>query len=394
MRGCAVKATAQIAAGVATAVERCRRAPNSHYIRGRRPEFPSSAESDTIGIIDAFPHHKSPMDTPMLVLARHDVEQLLTMPDAIAAVEEGFRQLALGNVTMPQRLATTVQPHNGIHLAMPAFVGGAGAEAGTLTIKIVTVYGDNPTRYDEPTIQGVVLLHDARTGRPLALMDAEHLTAMRTGAASGVATRYLARPDAASVLVFGAGAQAGTQLLAVAAVRPVRHVTVVALNPDGGQGFADRMAAQLGVPVVPAREVQSAVANADIICTATTSTTPLFDGAWLAPGTHVNAIGAYMRTMRELDTTTIQRARVFVDGRQAAQTEAGDIVIPIAEGAITFDHMAGELGGVVTGQVQGRTSPDEITVFKSVGMAVQDAVAAARVYARARERGMGQAIHL
>lgn len=129
----------------------------------------------------------------MLVLSRHDVEKLLTMVDAIAAVEEGYRQLASGNVTMPQRVATNVEPHNGIHLAMPAFVGGRGDEPGTLAIKIVTVFSDNPTRYGEPTIQGVVLLHDARTGKPLALMDAEQLTAMRTGAASGVATKLLAR---------------------------------------------------------------------------------------------------------------------------------------------------------------------------------------------------------
>jgi ornithine cyclodeaminase/alanine dehydrogenase len=330
----------------------------------------------------------------MLILSRHDVEALITMPDAIAAVEEGFRQLALGNVTMPQRLATTIQAHNGLHLSMPAFVGGAGQDPGTLTIKIVTVYGDNPARYGEPTIQGVVLLHDAATGRPLALMDAEQLTAMRTGAASGVATRHLARADAATATIFGAGAQAGTQLMAVCAVRPIQRAWVVALNPDGGQGFADRMAAHLGIPVTPTKDVAAAVAGADVICTATTSTTPLFDGAWLSPGTHINAIGAYTRTMRELDTTTIRRSRVIVDGRQAAQTEAGDIVIPIAEGAITLDHIAGELGGVVHGLTVGRTSPEEITVFKSVGMAVQDAVAAAAVYARARTAGIGTEIAL
>ena len=158
----------------------------------------------------------------MLILSRHDVEQVLTMPAAIAAVAAGFRQLAAGGVTMPQRLATPVAPHNGVHLAMPAFVAG---EPGALTIKIVTVFNDNPRR-GEPTIQGVVLVHEPATGKPLALMDAEHLTAMRTGAASGVATEQLARRDAATATIFGAGAQAGTQLAAVCAVRPIRRAFV------------------------------------------------------------------------------------------------------------------------------------------------------------------------
>ena len=325
----------------------------------------------------------------MLILTRHDVESLLTMPDAIDAVAEGFRQLAAGAVEMPQRLATTVAPYNGIHLSMPAFVAG---DPGTLTIKVVTVYNDNRTVYDLPTIHAVLLLHDARTGKPLALMDAEHLTAMRTGAVCGVATRLMARPEASVVTLFGAGIQAGPQLLAMAAVRPIRQVYVVALGDSAA--FAAQMRAALGIPVEIAGDVQAAVEQADIICTATNSAAPLFDGRWLRPGTHINAIGAYTRTTRELDTETVRRSRVIVDRRQAAQAEAGDIVIPTQEGAIGPDHVAGELAEVVTGALAGRRSADEITLFKSVGLALQDAMSAALVYARAVEAAIGHSVDL
>jgi ornithine cyclodeaminase/alanine dehydrogenase len=316
------------------------------------------------------------------------------MPDAIAAVEAGFRQLAAGAVEMPQRLATVIAPHNGIHLAMPAFVAGdpAGADPGTLSIKVVTVYNDNREKYNLPTIHAVLLLHDARTGQVLALMDAEHLTAIRTGAVSGVATQWLARADASVLTLFGAGVQAGAQLLAMAAVRPLQQVYVVGLGDT--RPFCARMTAQLGIPVTPAADRRAAVAAADLICTATNSSTPLFDGAWLRPGVHINAIGAYTKTTRELDSETVRRSRVVVDRRQAAQVEAGDIVIPMQEGVIDAEHVVGELAEVVTGVVAGRTTQQEITLFKSVGLALQDAVTAALVYQRALAQGRGQIVTL
>lgn len=327
----------------------------------------------------------------MLVLSRHDVEQLLTMRDALAAVEEGFRQLAQGHVVMPQRAATSIAPYNGLHLSMPAFVGG---DIGALTIKIVTVYGDNPAKHNLPTIQGLLLVHDAQTGQVLALMDAEHLTATRTGAASGVATQALARPDAETVTLFGAGALGPGQLAAVCAVRPIRRAYVITRTGDKDADFCNRIATELGIEVHATRNTQHAVTQADIICTATNSPTPLFRGEWVRPGTHINAVGAYTRAMRELDTTTIQRSRVFVDYQPAAGTEAGDIIIPIAEGAVTKEHIVGALGEVLNGTVRGRTSPEEITVFKSVGLAMQDAVTAARLYTKAVALGLGNQIQL
>jgi ornithine cyclodeaminase/alanine dehydrogenase len=330
----------------------------------------------------------------MLILSRADVESVLTMADTLAAVEEGFRRLAAGQVVMPQRAVTPVAPHHGLHLAMPAFAVGDQGDPGALTVKIVTVYGDNTNRDGLPTIQGVLLYHDAATGQPLALMDAEAITALRTGAASGVATRYLARPDAASVTLFGAGGQAAAQLEAMCAVRPIRRATVLTRTGRKDAAFCAAMSAKLGIEVVPARDPAAAVATAEIICTATDSPTPLFDGAWLRPGTHINAVGAFRRTMRELDTATVRRSRVIVDHHSAAQAEAGDILLAIAEGAITYAHVAGELGQVVRGELPGRTRDDELTLFKSVGLAVQDAMTAAVVYARATAQGIGYQVDL
>lgn len=330
----------------------------------------------------------------MLILSRADVEHLLTMPIALDAMDEAFRRLAAGQVVMPQRAATPVAPHNGLHLSMPAFVQGnvdpaAAGEAGVLSIKIVTVFGDNPVRYGQPTIQGLLLLHDARTGAALALMDAEHLTAMRTGAAAGVATRLLAREDASTVTIFGAGAQAGPQLMAVCAVREIRQVYVVTRSGRRDEPFCAAMGDVLGVEVTPMRDVRAAVEAADIICTATNSPTPLFPGEWLRPGVHINAVGAYTRTMRELDGVAVGRARVVVDHLSAAQAEAGDILLGQAEGKIGADHVVGGLGQLLMGEIVGRTSPDEITLFKSVGLAMQDAVVSSHVYQLAVQQGIG-----
>ncbi len=327
----------------------------------------------------------------MLILSSHDVEALLTMEDALTAVEEGFRQLALGKVAMPQRNATTVAPHNGLHLAMPAYVGG---DVDALTVKIVTVYGENLPKYNLPTIQGVLLVHDARTGQVLALLDAEHLTATRTGAASGVATKYLARADAATVTLFGAGALGPGQLAAVCAVRPVKRVYLITRSGDKDAVFCAQMSEQLAVEVTATRNTQHAIEHSDIICTATNSPTPLFDGHWLKPGTHINAVGAYTSKMRELDTATIQRSRVFVDHHEAARAEAGDLCIPIANGDLTYDHVAGELGAVIAGALPGRTGDDEITLFKSVGLALQDAVTAKGIYLAALAQKIGTEVAL
>jgi alanine dehydrogenase len=327
-----------------------------------------------------------------LLLTRKDVEKVLTMKDTIAAVEEGFRQLALGNVIMPQRTAIRISQHHGIHLGMPAYVGGTG-NGGALALKVVTVYPDNPSKYNMPTTIGTLLLNDPRSGALVAILDAGFLTAMRTGAVSGVATKYLARDDAHSVGVFGAGVQARTQLMAMCEVRPIDRVSVFDPWQEGRDKFAAEMSKRLAIPVEPTEDPRACVDN-DIVVAASSSGEPIFDGAWLAPGTHVNGIGSHSPDTRELDTITVQRAKVVPDLAAACLVEAGDLIIPLREGAITEDHIHASLGEVVAGMKPGRESDEEITVFKSVGLAVQDAATAAQVYDLARGAGVGVEIEI
>jgi alanine dehydrogenase len=322
-----------------------------------------------------------------LLLTRKDVENVLTMKDAIAAVEDGFRQLALGNVIMPQRTAIRIPEYHGLHLGMPAYVGG-GEGGGSLALKAVTVYPDNPSEYGLPTTLGTLLLHDPRTGALVALMDAGFLTAMRTGAASGVATKYLAQDDARSVGVFGAGVQARTQLMATCEVRAIERATVYDLGREAREAYASEMSERLSISVETTDDPRIC-AEQDVIVAASSSRTPVFDGAWLKPGTHINGIGSHSPDARELDTKTVQRAKVVPDYTDACLAEAGDLIIPIQEGAITEDHIHASLGEVVAGLKPGRESAEEITLFKSVGLAVQDAATAAQVYELAQAAGVG-----
>jgi alanine dehydrogenase len=327
-----------------------------------------------------------------LLLTRKDVQAVLTMEEAIAAVEEGFRQLALGNVVMPQRTVIPVPAHHGIHLAMPAYVGGA-EEGGSLAVKVVTVYHDNPSQYGLPTTLGTLLLNDPRTGALVAIMDAGFLTAMRTGAASGVATKYLARERASSAGVFGAGVQARTQLMAVCAVRPIERAVVYDLSRELRDKYAAEMSGQLSIPVEAVDDPRACV-QSDVLVAASSSGTPVFKGAWLAPGTHINGIGSHTPGTRELDTETVRRAKVVPDYLPACLAEAGDLILPLQEGAITENHFHASLGDVVAGLKPGRESAEEITLFKSVGLAVQDAVTAARVYQLAQAAGVGVQIEV
>jgi alanine dehydrogenase len=295
-----------------------------------------------------------------LLLSRQDVQTVLTMQATIEAVEEAFRQQALGNVVMPLRTAIRIPAYKGLHLGMPAYIGG---ETDAL-------------------------------GAPLAIMDAGFLTAMRTGAVSGVATKYLARRDASVVGVFGAGVQARTQLMAVCEVRPITQALVLDVSPDAQCVYCEEMSAQLGFDVVPEDDARELVETADILVAASSAHEPLFDGAWLQPGTHINGIGSHSPGARELDTTTIQRSKVVVDLREAALAEAGDLMMPIEEGAITADHIHASLGEVVAGQRPGRESEEEISLFKSVGLALQDVSTAVQVYRLALEQGVGQEVRL
>lgn len=326
-----------------------------------------------------------------LLLSRDDVARVLTMPDCIAAVEGAFAALARGEADMPQRAVIKVPDHHGLFLGMPAYLGG---DQECLGLKVVTVYPDNPGKHDLPTTLGTLMLCDPTTGAVNAIMDAGYLTAVRTGAASGVATRHLAREEAEVCVVFGAGVQARQQLIAVNHVRPLRRALVIDQDADAAARFAADLAPQLDVPIEVSRDPADAVAGADIVVTATSSPTPVLLGEWLRPGTHINNIGSHSPTTRELDTATVARSFYVADLREANLVEAGDLLIPIAEGALTADHIQASLGEVVIGQKPGRTDDEQITLFKSGGLAVQDVSTARAVLAAARAQGIGVEVAL
>ena len=326
-----------------------------------------------------------------LVLTRKDVEELLTMKEAMSAVEEAFRQYTLGQAIMPLRSVIRIPDYNGINLAMPAYVGG---DLDALGLKVVSVYGDNPKKYGLPAVLATVVLNDPKTGDLLAIMDGAWLTAMRTGAVSGVATRYLAREDAKTAAVFGAGVQACTQLMAVCEAREIRLARVYDPLSELQNRYCQEMSERLGIEVVPVPGPRAAVEGSDVIIAASSARTPVFEGEWLSPGTHVNGIGSHTPTTRELDTATIVRSKLVVDQREAALAEAGDVIIPINEGHVTADHIHAELGEVVAGLKEGRTNEAEITAFKSVGLAIQDVATATRVYQLAKDKGAGTTLSL
>jgi ornithine cyclodeaminase/alanine dehydrogenase len=329
-----------------------------------------------------------------LLLTRRDVESVLTMKEAIAAVEAGLIQLAAGKAIMPQRTAIRLSDPHGLHLGMPAYIGGAtGADPGTLALKVVTVFPDNPARHQLPTTIGTILLNDARSGRLLAILDAGFLIAMRTGAASGVATKYLAREDARTAGIFGAGVQARAQLSAVCEVRRLERAVVCDPAGEVRGRFASEMQAQLGIAVTATDRAEECL-ECDIVIAATSSVTPIFDGTKLRPGTHLNAIGSHAPNARELDTEAIRRATVVADYKPACLAEAGDLLIPMKEGVITEDHIRASIGEIAAGAKPGRTSREEITLFKSVGLAVEDAATAARVYELATAAGVGREIEV
>ena len=315
------------------------------------------------------------------LLRAADLAVSCPMPDAISAVADGFVALSGGQATVPVRLSIPLR-HDAVALTMPA----ALANASCYSVKVVTVAPRNALA-GRPAVLATVLLGDAGTGELLALLDGTALTALRTGAAGGVAARALSRSTAARVALFGAGAQARAQLLALAAVRRITDVRVVTRDPGHATAlrtWAAHEPALGGIAIHPSAP-REAVADADIIVTATSSPTPVFQGAWLAVGAHVTAVGSFTPDMRELDEETLHGARLVVDQRAAALAEAGELRGRRADEVV-------ELGEILSGRAPGRSGDRERTVFKSVGNAIQDLVVAARAFERARELGIGEEI--
>jgi ornithine cyclodeaminase len=326
----------------------------------------------------------------MRILTADDVRRAVTMPAAIDAVAGAFAQLSTGNATAPLRLPISQEAHRSHTFFMPALL----AQSGGLGLKVVSVFPENGPRHGLPSIHAIVVLIEAATGRPAAVLDGAYLTALRTGAASGAATRALARPDSRVLAIFGAGAQAPHQVEAVCAVRPIERVLIV----NRGRERAERLAATLqsrGVPaaIEIAPSAEAALAAADVVCCATSSPTPLFADAAVRPGTHINGVGSFTPQMAEVPPETIGRARVVVDQRAAAWHESGDLVNARAAGLLDEDRVV-ELGEVIAGAAPGRANADEITFFKSVGNAVQDIAVGQIAVAEAERLGLGVEIVL
>jgi ornithine cyclodeaminase/alanine dehydrogenase-like protein (mu-crystallin family) len=328
----------------------------------------------------------------MRILSRANVQKSLALSEAIAIVRDAFAQLSTHQATVPVRVPISIPQHDGIILFMPAHLHTSDA----LAVKIVSVHNQNPAK-NLPLIHALVVVMDATTGKPLAAMEGGYLTALRTGAGSGVATDLLARRDAKVAAIFGAGVQGRMQLRAIAAVRQLERVYVYDAIPSQIEKFIADVRNTPGIPsdLRAAAFPRDAVREADIICTATTSTLPVFDGNDLKPGVHINAIGAYTPTMREVDEITLTRAsKIVIDHRASALAEAGDLLIAIKNGAITEANIYAEIGEIAAGKKPGREREDEITFYKSVGNAVQDASVARAIYDAAVREGLGVEVEL
>jgi ornithine cyclodeaminase/alanine dehydrogenase-like protein (mu-crystallin family) len=326
----------------------------------------------------------------MRILTGDDVRRAVPMPAAIDAVAAAFAQIATGEALVPLRVPIGQERHSSHTFFMPALLGASGG----LGMKVVSVFPHNAERHGLPSIHALVVLVDSQTGRPAAVLDGTYLTALRTGAASGAATRALARPDARVLALFGAGAQAPHQVTAVCAARPIERVLIVNRTRERAEKLAEALrAGGLAAEVSLAESPAAALREADVVCCATSSATPVFDDADLRPGTHINGVGSFTPRMAEVPAATIGRARVFVDQRAAAWAESGDL-LAAREAGVLDDGRVTELGAVIAGRARGRSDENEITFFKSVGNAVQD-IAVGQVALEAAARlGLGVEVAL
>lgn len=324
----------------------------------------------------------------MLILNADDVRKALPMNEAIEAMKKAYASLSEGMAVMPLRTRLPIPNKEALSLFMPAYVTTQDGSA--LAIKVVSLFPTNPAR-GLAYIQAAVLVFDTETGQATALLEGSSLTAIRTGAAGGAAIDLLARPESRVVAVFGAGAQGRTQLEAACTVRRIETAFIYDADPNKANAFEEEMKGKGSIPddLRVASSAKEAVKNADIICTATTSLKPVFDDQYVKPGTHISAVGSYTPDMQEAPAETLQRAKIFVDSRIASLEEAGDLIQPIRAGLFDESHICGELGEVVLGRISGRQSQEDVTYFKSVGVAVQDAMAAQVALDNARKMNIG-----
>jgi len=321
------------------------------------------------------------------ILRAADVHALLPMAECIDLMHRTMSAVSEGRVVLPLRSVLMMPGDLGMMGNMPGYLG----EPECFGVKLVSLMPRNkPPQYSSHL--GIVLLFEVEHGQPVALLDAAEITAVRTAAASGLATRLLARPDASSLAILGAGEQASSHLAAMLAVRQLRRIRVWSRDPDKAAAFAKAEGAKHGVTIEVASTVQEAVKQAEIICTVTKAREPILFGEWIEPGTHLNVVGSSVATTAEIDIPTVVKSRFFVDYRSSTITEGGDYLRALRAGAITPEHILAEIGEVANGSKAGRTSPHDVTLYKSLGIAPQDLASAHYVLQKARQRGMGQVI--
>lgn len=304
------------------------------------------------------------------ILTGEAVRNCVSIEACIDLMASTMVSVSSGTAVLPQRSIVGLGSSGSAFVVMP----GAISSPDVFGTKLVSFF---PSNAPLPAIQGLIVVFEGRTGRPIAVVDAVAVTALRTAAASGLATRLLAREDAKTLALIGYGVQAESHLQAMQAVRPLERVVVWGRSQEKAREFAQRHRVSAGIEISVAPDARSAVEQADIICTVTSSPTPVLEGRWLKPGTHLNLVGAFTPTTREADSEAIRRARLFVEIREFALREAGELLIPIAQGELTADHIAGEIADVIRGSVSGRRSPEEITAYKSLGNVAQDLATAA-----------------
>ena len=325
----------------------------------------------------------------MLVISENEVRGLLDLDELISALEQAHIQFSAGKVVMPVRLVVPLPEIHGRITSMPAFM----SEGRALGIKIISYFRDNP-KEGLPPILATISLYSAESGKLLVLMDGVYVTAIRTACASAMATKALARPETPVLGILGAGTQARTHIRALSRVRSIERVLIWSPSRLNAIYVKEELEDEMGFPVQPQESAEAVVRESDILTAVTDAAEPILDAGWLKPGVHINAVGSHRPENREMGGDTVKRATVIVDSLDAINTECGDILLAVEEGSIAPDHVRGEIGEVLAGAKPGRTGDDEITMYKSVGIAAQDVAAASLVYRRALEQGVGTEVEM
>ena len=320
----------------------------------------------------------------MLVLSEKEVRSLIDVEELIQALERAHIQFSTGKAVMPVRLVVPLPEIKGRITSMPAYLG----EDKALGMKVVTYFPENP-KQGLPIILATVFLYSTESGKLLAVMDGTYVTAIRTACISAVATRALANPETPVLGVLGAGVQARAQIRTLCKVRKIREIKVYDVLEKSVQSLKEELEPEVGIKIEAVKTAEQAIRNVDLLVTVTTAKEPIVRVDWLKPGVHINAIGSHRPDLREIDGATMKRAKVFVDSREAILAECGDVLLAIKEGAITEGHIAAEIGEVLAGKKAGRTNAGAITLYKAVGIAIQDVATAKLIYQTAVEKKVG-----